>query len=131
MEFFEHFVDVLLFTLWILVMVTFFTVVVRIIIDIFRDDKLRGLGKTFWFLLILVLPVLGSLIYLIVRGGGMANRDVAQAARVRQAQRDHAQGLMEDVAAGPAGQIKAAKELLDAGVIDAAEFDALKVKALS
>ncbi len=128
-EFLSNFVDVLLFTLWIMVFIAFIFLVVRIIGDIFRDSGLGFIGKVFWLLFVIVFPVIGSLIYLIVRGAGMSRRDIEQAQRVRDAQVEYARGLVGE-AAGPAAEIKAASELLDRGAITQDEFAALKAKAL-
>ena len=129
MEFFENFLAILLFTLWIMVVITFFVVVIRIIMDIFRDKELGGFGKAAWLIFVILLPVLGALVYLIARGKGMPRRDVDQAAAAHAAQVAYTKGLINE-AGGAAGEIKAAKELLDSGAITAEEFDALKAKAL-
>ncbi|WP_234998801.1 SHOCT domain-containing protein [Demequina sp. NBRC 110057] len=129
MEFFKSFLDLLFFSLWIFVLVAFFMVLFRVIVDIFRDRELGGFGKVLWLIAVLIFPFLGILIYLIARGKGMARRDVAQAAEVHAAQVEYTKGLMGE--AGPAGEIKAAKELLDSGAITQAEFDAIKAKALA
>jgi hypothetical protein len=89
--------------------------------------------KTLWVLFLVFLPFLAVFIYLIVRGKGMAERT---AARQQQAQ-DQFEGYVRTVAtsgdatATPAEQIAQAKQLLDAGAIDQAEFDRLKAKALA
>ncbi|WP_236683081.1 SHOCT domain-containing protein [Demequina globuliformis] len=129
MDFFASILDILFLTLWIFVMVAFFVVIIRIIMDIFRDQELGGLGKTLWTIFVILLPVLGALIYLIARGRGMSRRDAQQAASVHAAQVEYTKNLMSE--AGPAGEIKAAKELLDSGAISQEEFEALKAKALS
>lgn len=129
MEFFENFLAILMFTLWIFVIVAFFVVIIRIIMDIFRDKDLGGWGKTLWVLFVIFLPVLGALVYLIARGKGMARRDAQQAADVHQAQVEYTKGLINE-ANGPATEIKAAKDLLDSGAISQEEFDAIKAKAL-
>ncbi|WP_236683208.1 SHOCT domain-containing protein [Demequina sediminicola] len=128
MDFFADFLSILLFTLWIFVMVAFFVVIIRILMDIFRDHDLGGFGKTLWVLFVIFLPVLGALVYLIARGKGMAKRDADQAAQVHKAQVEYTKGLMSE--AGGASEIKAAKELLDSGAITQEEFDALKAKAI-
>ena len=129
MEFFENFLAILFFTLWIIVVVAFFVVVVRIIIDIFRDESLSGWGKTGWVVFVVLLPVIGSIVYLFARGSGMAMRDAQDAKAAREAQVAYTKGLIGE--AGAAGEIKAAKELLDSGAINQDEFDAIKAKALA
>lgn len=130
MDFFENFLSILFFTLWFMIVIAFFVVVIRIIMDIFRDGELSGWGKTGWLIFVVLLPVIGSIVYLFARGAGMARRDAQDAAAVREAQREYTRGVVEEVG-GPAGQIKAAKDLLDSGTITQEEYDALKAKALS
>lgn len=130
MDFLSDFVNVLLFTLWIFIFVAFIMLVVRILTDIFRDSTLGGGAKALWVILVIILPALGSLIYLIARGKGMAERNVAEAQAIHTAQVDYTRSLVGE-ANGPAADIKAAKGLLEAGTITQAEFDKLKAKALA
>ncbi|BDZ62249.1 hypothetical protein Lsed01_01080 [Demequina sediminis] len=129
MDFLSHFVDILLWSLWFAIWISFIFLVIRFVMDIFRDEQLSVAGKIAWTLLLVVLPILGSLIYIFARGRGMAERDLVAAKQVRAAQVEYTRGLIDE--AGPAAEIKAAKELLDAGAISQAEFDTLKARALA
>ncbi len=135
MDFLENFLNILLWTLWIFLFVAYLFVLFRIILDVFRDSSLGGFAKTVWLIALLFVPVLTSLIYLIARGKGMAERDVEEAAKVQEAQVAYTKELMDKAggvgSAGPAAELKAAKELLDSGAISQEEFDALKAKALA
>ena len=84
MDFLENFVSIMLYTLWIMVMISFFVIVIRIIMDVFRDRDLSGWGKAGWLIFIALVPVLGSIVYLLARGKGMAQRDVAAAQAIRR-----------------------------------------------
>jgi hypothetical protein len=66
---------------------------------------------------------------MIAQGAHMAERK-GEETRARRAQFDD---YVREVASngGPTDQIAKAKELLDSGAIDAAEFDRLKQKALA
>jgi hypothetical protein len=75
---------------------------------------------------IIILPFLGLLVYLIVRGDSMRHRDIS-AAQDSQQQFD---SYVKSVAGGPANEIAQAKSLLDSGAISQEEFDAIKAKAL-
>ena len=68
--------EIFLFVIWIWLCITVF-------IDIFRSHDLGGVAKAIWVLFIVILPFLGVLIYLIARGGGMHDRAVEQAEKVK------------------------------------------------
>ncbi|HEY3007277.1 MAG TPA: PLD nuclease N-terminal domain-containing protein, partial [Micromonosporaceae bacterium] len=54
--------------------------------DLFRSKDIGAVAKTLWALFLIVLPILGVLIYLIVRGGGMTERTVAAQAEAQKRQ---------------------------------------------
>ena len=118
--------DVLWTTFVIFVWAMFLVVLINVVIDLFRSHDISGWMKALWLLILIALPLLGVLIYLIARGGGMAER----AQKAQQAQVDHLKEMVGS-AGTPADQIAQAKALLDSGAIDQAEFDTLKAKALS
>src|SRR5690349_2801109 len=100
--------------------------------DIFRRDDIGGWGKAGWTVLIIVLPIVGSLVYLIAEGRKMGERRQADAAAVRDAyERDVRRiATANGDAGGPTAQIAEAKRLLDQGAITQAEYESLKAKAL-
>ncbi len=101
--------------------------VISILSDLFRRHDVSGWYKAGWTLLIIAVPFLGVLIYLIANGKGMAERSAKQLVEAQTQYEAH----IREVAGGSAGEIAKAKELLDSGAIDQAEFDRLKQKALS
>jgi hypothetical protein len=103
-------------------------VMFAIITDLFRDRDASGWAKAIWIVALIFLPLLTSLVYLISRGGGMAERQMRTAEEMRQQQ----EGYIRDVAgkATPADQIAQARAMLDAGVISEPEFERLKEKAM-
>ena len=121
--------DVLLWIFEIFMFVIWFWLLVSIFGDLFRDHESSGVTKALWIILILFIPFFGILLYLIVRGNGMAGRAAAQM-QANQAQLDDYVRTTAG-AASPSDQIASAKALLDAGTITQAEFDSLKAKALS
>jgi predicted PurR-regulated permease PerM len=126
------FIDIFWSMLWFFFLFIWIVILFHILTDLFRDHTLSGGMKTLWVLFLVFLPFLAVLIYVISRGKGMAERT---AARQQQAQ-DQFEGYVRSVAtndatATPADQITQAKQLLDAGTIDQAEFDRLKAKALA
>jgi hypothetical protein len=96
--------------------------------DIFRRHDTTGLHKVLWIIFIVVLPYVGVFVYLISQHDGMSTRALQQQERVsgEVAQYVRSVGAADD----PAEQIAKAKDLLDRGVIDQAEFEQLKRKAL-
>ena len=125
-----HLVDFLWTLFVIYFMVIYFIMLFRIIVDIFRDSSLSGVAKALWFIAILVVPLITLLAYVIVRGQGMAERDVKQVSQLQDAQEQY----IRHVAGGgdnAASQIAKAHELLTSGAISQQEFDALKAKALA
>ena len=118
---------------WTIVMiflwVVWFWILITIIIDIFRSHDLSGWTKALWFLFILFLPLIGVLVYLIVRGGKMHERQVRQAQQQEEQLRSYVQQ-----AAGPqssADQLAKLADLRDRGVITAEEFEREKAKILA
>jgi hypothetical protein len=105
---------------WIWIAITCF-------MDIFRRDDIGGWGKAGWVVFVILLPFLGVLVYLIAQHDGMRERSERQARAQKAAFDDY----VREAAGGSAGEIAKAKELLDAGTITQAEFDAIKAKALS
>jgi predicted PurR-regulated permease PerM len=127
------FIDIFWSILWFFFLFIWIVVLFHILTDLFRDHTMSGGMKTLWVLFLVFLPFLAVLVYVISRGQGMAER---AAARQQQAQAQF-DGYVRSVAASgdstatPADQIAQAKQLLDAGTIDQAEFDRLKAKALA
>ena len=100
--------------------------------DVFRSKDLSGLSKTLWVLFIIVLPILGTLIYLIARGHGMSDRAIEAQQELQQQQTEYIRSVAgSSGGASSADQIASAKALLDSGAITQQEFDQLKAKALA
>jgi len=102
-----------------------------IFIDIFRSHDLSGWAKALWFLFVLIIPLVGVLVYLIVRGGSMHERAVQQANQQDQAFRHYVQQAAESSPASTADQLTKLADLRDRGVITAEEFDREKQKLLA
>ena len=115
--------------LWIFIFVMFFFVWFMVIMDLFSDHKLSGWAKAIWIIFLIIAPPITTLVYLIARGGSMAERRQAQYKAAEQAQKAYIQSAVGSVS--PADQIASAKALLDSGTITQAEFDSLKAKALA
>ena len=101
----------------------------QIIGDLFRDHTVSGWVKALWMICLIFFPFLTAIIYLVVRGKGMYER---QSAAINAGPREPGGLHPERGRTRVTGdQIAQAKGLLDSGAISQAEFDALKAKALS
>jgi hypothetical protein len=123
--FLNIFWTILIFFAWLI----WLWIAVTVLIDLFRRHDISGWGKAAWVIFVIVLPFLGVLTYLIFYHTGMAERSQKQV-ETSQAQFDE---YVRQTAGtqSTAEEIAKAKELLDNGTIDQAEFDAIKAKALS
>ena len=128
------FADIFWSVLWFFFLFIWIMVLFHILTDLFRDHSVSGVEKTLWVVFLIFLPFLAVLIYLIVRGKGMAERAAAQQQRAQEQFEGYVRNVAGSGAGGggsPTEQIAQAKQLLDAGTIDQAEFDRLKAKALA
>ena len=114
--------EIFLWVIWFWILITIF-------IDIFRSRDLSGWGKALWFIFVLILPLIGVLVYLIVRGGSMHERAVKDA----QVQEEQFRGYVQEAAGSQsvADQLAKLADLRDRGVITAEEFDREKAKVLA
>jgi hypothetical protein len=110
------------------IFLAYLLVLFHIVVDLFRDTELSGFAKVLWFIGLIFLPFLTALLYIIARGGGMANR---RRAEVQRAQSEAEAYIRHVAGKSPAEQIVDARALLEAGTITKDEFDRLKAKALS
>jgi len=109
--------------------IAYLLVLFQILIDLFsRDHTTSGWVKAVWVFFLIVFPWLTAVIYLIVRGQGMAAR--AREAAVA-AKKDTDDYIKQAAGRSPAQEIADAKALLESGAISQTEFDALKAKALA
>jgi hypothetical protein len=103
-------------------------VLFQIVGDLFRDRSLGGFAKAVWVVVLVLFPLLGSVLYLIVRGKGMTERSVAAVAQQKASADDYIRTV---AGTSPAQEIAAAQQLLAAGAITDAEFADLKARALA
>ncbi|MGY1695607.1 SHOCT domain-containing protein [Geodermatophilus sp. SYSU D00814] len=78
---------------------------------------------------VLVLPLIGSITYLVTQGRALADRDVRQAQHARQQTDDYIRSVAAPGFRG-VDEITRAKQLLDQGAISQEEFEQLKRRVL-
>jgi len=113
--------------LWIVGFILFIWLFVIVVMDVFRSHDMGGWAKAGWIILLLVLPLIGILIYLIARGGKMAEHRMADARQQEQAFNAY---VKEVAGGGTADELSKLAGLRDRGVITEAEFQAQKAKLL-
>ena len=128
----ENFWSVIWVVIWSFVFVAYLFVLFYILTDLFRDRELSGWFKAIWIVALIFVPYLTALVYIIARGRGMSERQVAA---VKEA-RSETDAYIKHVAAtgggkSPAEHISDAKALLDNGTINETEYNTLKAKALA
>jgi len=101
---------------------------ISVFIDIFRSPDMGGVHKAIWVVVIFLVPLLGVLAYLIVRGGKM-NQHAIEAAKAQDAAMQNY--IRNAAGTTPADELHRLADLKDRGVIDQAEFDKLKAKVVS
>lgn len=121
MQFLFEFILIFLIFAYILI---FFS----IITDLFRDHETSGFKKAVWVFFLIFVPFITALIYLIVRGDGMARR---QQAAVAAAQKQTDDYIKQVAGTSQADELAKANSLKESGAISAAEYTALKKKILS
>jgi hypothetical protein len=123
--------DLIWTSIWIFFLIMFIWLFIAIVSDLFRDHEESGVAKAVWVVGLIVFPLIGSLVYLIVRGQGMAARSAAQAS--------HAQAQFDSYIRETAGSTGTATvddlgrlaELRANGTISDTEFESLKARIVS
>ncbi len=123
--------DIFLSMLYFFLLFVWIYLLVIVVFDIFRSHDLSGWGKAGWVFFVIILPLLGVLFYLILRGGKMHERAAQQAESRDKAFRQYVQETAGSSGGGVAEEITKLSQLRDQGVLSADEFEAQKAKLLS
>ncbi len=116
-----------IFFLWVI----WIWILIMVFIDIFRSHDLSGWAKALWFLFVLFIPLIGVLVYLIVRGGSMHERAAQQAQQQDEAFRSYVKQAAADSPDSTADQLAKLADLRDRGVITPEDFERGKAKILA
>lgn len=121
--------DAFLTMLWFFLWILWIFLVVRVIIDIFRSHDLGGVAKAVWLVLVLILPLLGVLAYLIIRGDRMSKHEMGAA----EARDEEVRAYMRDAVGttGTADELTRLAELRQQGHLSEREYESAKAKVLS
>ena len=115
---------------WSFFFVAYLMMLFHIFTDLFRDKELGGFAKVVWVVALFIFPLLAALIYVIVRGQGMAERAMKQNRQYMTEQQEYIRNVAGTSSGTTVDQLSQAKSLLDNGAISPEEFAQIKAKAL-
>ena len=123
-----HLADLIWTTIWVFFLIMFIWLFISIVGDVFRDRELSGVAKAIWVVALIVFPLVGSLVYLIVRGTGMAERSAAHH-RLAQEQLDsYIRTTAASSGSGPVDDVARLADLRTSGAISDAEYETIKAR---
>ena len=114
--------NVFLTMLWFFLWVLWIFLVIWVLIDVFRNDKISGWGKAGWTVLVVFVPLIGVLIYTAVHGREMTERQLSDG--------PVGQDMQDSYATSTSSELSKLADLYDRGVITDAEFQREKQKIL-
>ena len=101
----------------------------KIFADIFRSPDLGGGAKALWCIFIILVPFLGTFVYVIARGKQMTEHDI-ESARSQQAAFDEYVRSTAGTGGSAADELAKLADLKQSGAITEAEFAQQKAKLL-
>jgi hypothetical protein len=126
--------EVFLSMLWFFLFFIWIWILIMVFADLFRSHDLSGWAKAAWVIFVIILPYLGVFVYLIARGHKMsqhAQEDAAKQQDAFNAAVRQAAGTSGGGGTSTADELARLADLKAKGVIDDAEFETLKQKAIS
>jgi Short C-terminal domain/Phospholipase_D-nuclease N-terminal len=126
-----HLSDLIWTTIWVFFLVMFFWIFIVIVSDLFRDHTLSGWAKAAWVVGLIIFPLLGSLVYLIVRGQGMAERSAAEQKQTKAEFDSYVRTTAASTGSAPVDDLARLAELRNSGTISDAEFETMKARVMS
>jgi putative oligomerization/nucleic acid binding protein/phospholipase D-like protein len=124
LDFFWTMMIFFLWVIWIWLLITVF-------IDIFRDKSHSGWSKALWVVFLIFIPLLGVLVYLIVRGDDMHQRQIDHAVAMQKSQEKYIREVSGGSGSSNAEELTKLAELHKNGVLTDDEFAAQKAKLLA
>jgi hypothetical protein len=112
--------EMFLFIVWVWILFT-------IITDLFRDHDMSGWAKGLWIVLLVFIPYLTALVYLIINGSDMRERQLRAGAEAKHAADDYIRSAAH---VSPADELHKLHELVEKGALTDAEYETAKAKLL-
>ncbi len=113
--------EMFLFVVWIWILFT-------IITDIFRDHDMSGWAKALWIVLLIFIPYIVALVYLVINGSDMRERQLRAQAEAKHQADDYIRAAAHVT---PADELHKLHELVEKGALSEAEYDRAKEKLLA
>jgi len=108
-------------------MIAWILVVISVINDVFRSHDLTGLNKGLWVLFIIMMPWLGVIMYLVLRGDDMQKRTLRSMSKAAHLEEDYIHNMTHK---STADELEKLASLKEKGVLSQSEFDSQKAKLL-
>jgi hypothetical protein len=113
--------EIFLFVVWVWILFT-------IITDLFRNHEMSGWLKAAWLVVLVFIPYLAALIYLIVYGSDMRERQLRAQAEAKHHADDYIRAAAQT---SPADELHKLHDLVEKGALTEAEYDRAKQKLLA
>jgi hypothetical protein len=121
--------DMMVSIFWFMLLVAWFWLLIMIIGDLFRDSELSGGAKAVWCIFLIVVPWLGVLTYLLVRGRSMGERSAREAVSNEKAFRSYVREAAS-TGGGIADELGQLAQMRDSGQITPEEYEQAKQRVL-
>ena len=121
------FFDIFWSIFWLFLMVAWFWGMISVVADVFRSKDLSGIAKALWIAFCILLPWLGVLAYLIIRGDKMHDHRAEDIEKMEAAQKDYIRSV---ASVSAADEIERLAKLKDSGHLTDEEFAVQKAKVL-
>jgi hypothetical protein len=123
--------DLIWTSIWVFFLIMFIWLFIAIVSDLFRDHEESGVAKAVWVVCLILFPLVGSLVYLIVRGQGMAARSAAQANRDQERFDSYIRQTAATSGTTSVDDLTRLGELRSSGTITDAEFESMKARIVA
>ncbi len=128
MSFWSNVWNIVWLLFWGFALIAYLLTLFTVVGDLFRDRTVSGWAKAVRVLFFFFVPFLTVLVYLLVRGGGMAERQAYREHYVQETTEEYLRHLGGHSASD---EIAKAHALRESGVITDEEFTAMKSHALA
>ncbi|MHA7826816.1 MAG: SHOCT domain-containing protein [Roseovarius sp.] len=122
------FFDIFWSIFWLFLMLAWIWVVISVLADVFRSRDIGGMSKALWVLFIILIPWLGVMAYIIVRGDRMHENQRESVKQFEDAQRDYIRSM---AGTSPATELEKLAALKAQGILTEEEFGTQKARILN